>query len=95
MKVPFSVLAALVLTTSTASAQECSASLQDGSCRPPQPECGVYMAPSTLGEYTNMGIYTGKALKKDEIVNFPEIVVPLLFREWGEHTEGYSDGTLW
>lgn len=42
-----------------------------------------------------MGIYTGKNLKKDEKVNFPEIVVPLLFREWGEHTEGYSDGTLW
>lgn len=33
-------------------AQECSAQFQDGSCRPPQPECGVYMAPSTLGETT-------------------------------------------
>lgn len=53
------------------------------------------MAPSTLGDYTNMGMYTGKDVKKDDIINFPEIVVPLLFREWGEHTEGFSDGTLW
>ena len=42
-----------------------------------------------------MGFYTGKDVKKDDIINFPEIVVPLLFREWGEHREGYSDGVLW
>lgn len=44
---------------------------------------------------SNMGIYTGMDLKKDDVVNFPEIVVPLLFREWGDHVEGYTDGTLW
>eukprot|EP00977_Amphora_coffeiformis_P011088 scaffold2655_cov179-Amphora_coffeaeformis.AAC.21 len=88
-------LSAAAFSLATASAQECKASLQDGSCRPPQPQCGVYMAPSTLGDYTNMGIYTGMDLKKDDIVNFPEIVVPLLFREWGDHVEGYSDGVLW
>jgi hypothetical protein len=54
------------------------------------PECGVYMAPSTLGEDTNMGIYTGKTLRKNDVVNFPEIAVPLQFREWGEHKEGYE-----
>lgn len=57
--------------------------------------CGVYMAPSTLGETTNMGIYTGIPLKKDDVVNFPEIVIPLLFREWGDHTTGFDDGMLW
>ena len=41
-----------------------------------------------------MGIYTGMDLKKDDKVNFPEIVVPLLFREWGEHTEGESSLTV-
>jgi hypothetical protein len=55
-----------------------------------QPECGVYMAPSTLGETTNMGIYTGTALRKNDVVNFPEIAVPLQFREWGEHREGFQ-----
>jgi hypothetical protein len=56
-------------------------------------ECGVYMAPSTLGEATNMGIYTGKAMVPDEVVNFPEIAIPLLFREWGTHRPGFT-GTL-
>lgn len=43
----------------------------------------------------NMGFYTGKDVKKDAILNFPEIVVPLLFREWGDHVDGITDGTLW
>ena len=55
-----------------------------------QPECGVYLAPSTLGADTNMGIYTGTALRKNDVVNFPEIAVPLQFREWGEHKEGFQ-----
>ena len=42
-----------------------------------------------------MGFYTAKDVKKDQVLNYPEIVVPLLFREWGEHPEGYSDGVLW
>jgi hypothetical protein len=63
----------------------------DGSSTCAEPlECGIYMAPSTLGEETNMGIYTGQALKANDIVNFPEIAIPLLFREWGEHKAGYE-----
>jgi hypothetical protein len=57
---------------------------------PPILECGVYMAPSTLGEATNMGIYTGKDLKPNEVINFPEIAIPIMFREWGSHKEGIS-----
>jgi hypothetical protein len=81
--------------TADASA-DCTVQL-DGTCVSslPRLECGVYMAPSTLGEDTNLGIYTGKALRTDDVVNFPEIAIPLLFREWGEHVEGIADGTLW
>jgi len=57
-------------------------------------ECGVYMAPSTLGE-ANMGIYTGKDMKLGEVVNFPEIAIPLQFREWGDHGDTSTDGVLW
>ncbi|KAL7579557.1 hypothetical protein ACA910_007928 [Epithemia clementina (nom. ined.)] len=53
------------------------------------------MAPSTLGQDTNMGMYTGVDLKKNDVVNWPEIAVPLLFREWGEHAKGFTDGQLW
>ena len=42
-----------------------------------------------------MGIYTGVDLKPGEVINFPEIAVPLLFREWGDHKPGYDDGVLW
>ena len=91
-------LALLTLWASltTSQARECVVGT-DGTCLPPPPtlECGVYMAPSTLGGDTNMGIYTGKPLVQDEIVNFPEIAVPLLFREWGDHKPGYEDGILW
>jgi hypothetical protein len=57
--------------------------------KPPIVECGVYMAPSTLGEKTNMGIYTGKLLQPNEVINYPEIAIPLLFREWGTHKPGF------
>jgi len=68
---------------------------EDGSGSNPGPEqCHLYMAPSTLG-VANMGMYTGVDLKDQEVVNFPEIVVPLLFREWGQHTPGFDDGSLW
>lgn len=63
--------------------------------RPAPLECGLYMAPSTLGEDTNMGMYAGKAYSNQEVLNYPEIAIPLLFREWGEHREGFSDGELW
>jgi len=62
---------------------------------PSQLECGLWMAPSTLGEDTNMGMYAGKAYKNQDVINWPEIAIPLLFREWGEHREGFADGELW
>ena len=58
-------------------------------------ECTVYMAPSTLGVDTSMGIYTGIPLESGTVVNFPEIAVPLLFREFNEHVNGFQDGVLW
>lgn len=56
-------------------------------------ECGVYMAPSTIG-VANMGIYTGQALPEGAVVNYPDIAIPLLFRDWGDHGPN-PDGTLW
>jgi hypothetical protein len=55
--------------------------------------CGVYMAPSTIGQ-ANMGVYTGNDLPADVAINFPEIVVPLMFRDWGNHGDN-PDGSLW
>jgi hypothetical protein len=54
----------------------------------PPPHC-------SYNYYSNMGFYTGMDVTKDTIINYPEIVVPLLFRSWGDHPEGYSDGVLW
>lgn len=59
-----------------------------------EPECGVYMAESTLG-VANLGIYTGIPLQEGDVLNYPEIVVPLLFREWHKHGGDSLDGTLW
>ena len=78
---------------------ECDAA-NDGSCINPDTvlvvDCNVYMAPSTLGDKTNLGIYTAKDLKPAEVVNWPEIAIPLLFRSWQDHPP-YSDGDgkLW
>jgi hypothetical protein len=73
-----------------------SSESNESSAYNPLEECGVYMAPSTLGEATNMGIYTGIDLKQGQLINYPEIAIPLLFREWGEHTPGHdNDGVLW
>lgn len=58
-----------------------------------EPFCGVYMAPSTIG-VANMGIYTNMDLQKGDVVNFPDIAVPLLFRDWAYHGEN-PDGMLW
>lgn len=77
-------------TSPLVSAEECTVEADGSSTCIQQPECGVYMAPSTLGEDTNMGIYTGTSLRKNDVVNFPEIAIPLQFREWGEHKEGYQ-----
>jgi hypothetical protein len=77
-------------TTLVSSAEDCTVEADGSSTCIEQPECGVYMAPSTLGEDTNMGIYTGTTLRKHDVVNFPEIAVPLQFREWGEHKEGFE-----
>jgi hypothetical protein len=78
---------------------ECSVGA-DGTCEEPVHtapvlQCGTYMGPSTLGEDTNMGIYAGMDLEPEQPVNFPEIAIPLLFRDWGEHKPGYTDGELW
>jgi hypothetical protein len=53
-------------------------------------QCGIYMAPSTLGEETNMGIYTGLPRAKDDVV-VKEIAVPLLFREWGTYQSQHEE----
>ena len=55
--------------------------------------CGVYMAPSTLGEDSNLGIFTAVPLSKGDVVNYPEIAIPLLWRDWGEHPQ--VDASLW
>jgi SET domain len=89
-------LASLLVLQATTADTTCPAGSNAPTCtKKPRLECGTYMAPSTLGEDTNMGIYTGTPLAKDDKVNFPEIAIPLLFREWGSHTEGYDDGVLW
>jgi hypothetical protein len=64
------------------------------------PDCHVYMAASTLGGNTNLGMYTSKPLHVNDIVKYPEIVIPLQFRDWGEPppyraNHGGGDGTLW
>ena len=39
-------------------------------------ECEVFMAPSTLGNHSNLGIYTASSLKSGEVINFPEVAIP-------------------
>ncbi|VEU38802.1 unnamed protein product [Pseudo-nitzschia multistriata] len=59
-------------------------------------DCGVYMAPSTIGDHSNLGIFTAKAMKNGEKVPYPEIIVPLLWRIFGEHpAKSMTDGQLW
>jgi hypothetical protein len=95
-----SAAAAHTTANTTATTTECQVDV-DGTCQAEPPAstkshsqdpssivCGVYMAPSTLGSDTNMGIYTAVDLKEDDVINFPEIAIPLLFREWGEHKPG-------
>ena len=67
-------------------------------------KCTVYMAPSTIGNPdSNLGIYTAIDLAANETIRFPEIVIPLLWREWGRHGIGTTvsngqpthDGKIW
>ena len=59
-------------------------------------DCGVYMAPSTIGDHSNLGIYTAKAMKNGEKVPYPEIIIPMLWRIFDEHPESaLTDGELW
>lgn len=39
-------------------------------------KCTVYMAPSTLGVDTSLGIYAGITLELGTVVNLPEIAIP-------------------
>jgi len=87
------ILLLLALTTGNSSDNMASSSYD------PVKECSTFMAPSTLGnDDTNMGIYTAKPLKRFSIVNYPEINIPLLFREWADHKYVdylFRDGELW
>jgi len=73
----------------------------DGTCRNNDRiidsiDCGVYMAPSTIGDHSNMGIYTAKPMKNGEKVPYPEIVIPFLWRIFSEHPDhAMTDGELW
>jgi hypothetical protein len=93
MRIPRWLLSLLVAAAVAVAEQQQQQCESDGSCQQPEPECGVYMAPSTIGE-ANLGIYTGFPLKNGDVINFPEIVVPLMFRSWADHGEDL-DGSLW
>jgi hypothetical protein len=86
--------------TSVARAREDANQGKDDTCpNPPPPplvECGVFMAPSTLGNNSNLGIFTGIPLREGQVVPYPEIAIPLLFRNFDEHPpNSLGDGTLW
>ena len=83
-------------------AQECSANDETCAANPlqqqqqPQIDCGVYMAPSTVGNSSNLGIFTAKTMKRGDVVPYPEILIPFLWRIFREHPEkGLKDGQLW
>ncbi len=93
------IAAALFLASaSTANGRnDCSASA-DGTCANPDlvVDCGVYMAPSTVGNHSNLGIYTGKDMKNGDKVPYPEIIIPMLWRTFNKHPKkAYTDGELW
>ncbi|CAB9501646.1 Guanylate cyclase [Seminavis robusta] len=60
-----------------------------------QPQCGLWMAASTLGDATNLGMYAGQDIEKGvDIQN--EIAIPLLFRNWdAPDYHDTDDGQLW
>jgi hypothetical protein len=58
-------------------------------------ECTVYMAPSTIGDHSNLGIFTAAPISLGQIVPYPEILIPLLWRPFGTHpTSSFGDGKL-
>lgn len=91
-------LVSAAVPTSVARAKEEANQASSDTCPNPPPlvECGVFMAPSTLGNNSNLGIFTGIPLHEGQIVPFPEIAIPLLFRNFDEHPpNSLGDGTLW
>ena len=46
-----------------------------------QPQCNLYMAPSTLGEGANLGMYAGTDIPKGMDIQ-QEIAIPFMFRDW-------------
>ena len=64
--------------------------------QPPQPQCGIYMAGSTLGDTTNLGMYAGDYDILPGVDVQQEIAIPLLFRNW-DQPDYYDtdDGQLW
>jgi hypothetical protein len=88
---------------SLTAAQECTAEDGTSTCtnandnnHQQRIECGVYMAPSTIGDNSNLGIFAGKHMKKGDQVPYPEILIPLLWRIFGQHPEkSLKDGLLW
>jgi hypothetical protein len=101
------VVADVAESTATATASACFKNDSDGeeeSCpnteaaRIAQPtiDCGVYMAPSTIGNHSNLGIYTGKTMKKGDVVPYGEILIPFLWRTFKKHPKSsLTDGQLW
>ena len=91
----FAVATALLWATVVQGSNDCSA--KDGQCgNPDVVDCGVYMAPSTVGDYSNLGIYTAKAMKNGDKVPFPEIIIPMIWRTFNNHPEeSFTDGVLW
>lgn len=83
----------VLVSTNVAKEEQCPSS--DGLCQPePEPECAVFMAPSTIGQGANLGIYTGVDLASGNDINFLEIAIPLLFREIEGHGDN-PDGSVW
>jgi hypothetical protein len=63
---------------------------------PPIVECGIFMAPSTLGDESNLGIFTAIALAEGEVVPHPEIAIPMFWRNFDKDPpNSLGDGTLW
>ena len=59
-------------------------------------DCNVYMAPSTIGNHSNLGIYTTKTMKYGDVVPYPEILIPMIWRIFGVHPpNAKTDGILW
>lgn len=94
--VPTSVIRAREQATQEPAEKSCKDDDSNDLPPPPVLECGVYMAPSTIGNHSNLGIYTAIPLNANEVVQYPEIAIPLLFRNFDEHPpNSLGDGTLW